>query len=199
MLVNCTHYPLFETIDTARLRLRCPHSEDAVVVANLMTPAISRWLAAWPAPITEQQAAAKILQAREEIALHQALHFLVERQTDNHIMGWIRVSRTEAHSTIGDLGYWLNEAYQHCGYATEAVLATVNAAFEHLNLNLIEAGAQVDNLASFTIMQRLGMEPCDKRTVWASARCRDELCLFYSVSRDQFMQQTHLRQPRGCK
>jgi len=179
---------LFEPIDTERTHLRCPRCVDATTIAGLMTPGVSRWLAAWPLATTEQVAVAKILQAREEIAAGQALHFLIERQVDQAVMGWIRVSRAETEAKMGDLGYWLNEAYHHYGYTTEATITAVTAAFERLNLDSVEGGAQVENVASFAVMQRIGMEPQGERIVWASARNRQELCIFYSVTRDQFVQ-----------
>ncbi len=179
---------LFKPIDTKRTRLRCPRPDDAAVVAKVMTPGISRWLASWPAPMTQQAAATRILKAREEIAVGQALHFLVEHRADNAVMGWICVSRAETLSGVGNLSYWLNEAYHHCGYTTEASLAAVIAAFGRLNLDSMEGGAQVDNVASFAVMRRLGMELCGERIVWASTRCRNELCIFYSMTRDKFVQ-----------
>jgi len=182
---------LFEAIDTERIRLRCPRRNDAITVAGLLTPGISRWLASWPAPMTEQTAATRILKAREEIAESQALHFLVEHRADHAVMGWICVSRSETHSGVGNLSYWLNEAYHRYGYTTEASTAAVTVAFEWLNLDSMEGGAQVDNVASFAVMQRLGMELCGERIVWASTRCRNELCMFYSVTRDKFAQHQH--------
>jgi ribosomal-protein-alanine N-acetyltransferase len=116
---------LFEAVDTERTHLRCVRRDDAATVARLMTPAISRWLASWPTPVTEQWVETRILEAREEIVAGQALHFLVERRTDREVMGWIRVSRVQPNSRQGDLGYWLNEAYQGHGYTTEAAFMSV--------------------------------------------------------------------------
>jgi RimJ/RimL family protein N-acetyltransferase len=84
------------------------------------------------------------------------------------------------------MGYWLNEAYQGQGYMAEAATAAVEAAFKILDLDVIEAGAQLENVASFAIMRRLGMTPAQEKMIWASTRSRDELCLFYEVMRDTF-------------
>lgn len=182
---------LFKPIDTKRTRLRCPRRDDAAAVAKVLTPGISRWLASWPAPITEQAASVRIFKAREEITGNQALHFLIERRADNAVMGWVCVSRAETLSGVGILSYWLNEAYHRYGYTAEATLTAVAVAFEQLNLDSMEGGAQTENVASFAVMRRLGMEPCGERIVWASARKRNELCIFYSVTRDAFAQHQH--------
>lgn len=185
---------LFSPISSKRTSLRCPRHDDAATVARLVTPAISRWLASWPAPMNEQAAADRIIKARDEITSGQALHFLVEQIPDQTFMGWIRISLDKAHSGVGDLSYWLSEAYHNQGYASEAVHLAVIAAFEQLKLDSIEAGAQAENVASFSVMRRLGMEPCGERLVWASARSREELCFFYSVTRDKFAKHLNGRQ-----
>jgi hypothetical protein len=46
--------PLFDTIETQRVSLRCVQEDDARIVATLMTPTVSRWLASWPSRITEE-------------------------------------------------------------------------------------------------------------------------------------------------
>src|SRR5207244_2226794 len=97
---------LFDGIDTDRIHLRCVRHSDAAVVAQLMTPRVSRWLASWPETVTEEVVAVRILEARAAVADGQALHFLIARRTDGAVMGWIRVSRIKAAPKRGDLGYW---------------------------------------------------------------------------------------------
>lgn len=177
---------LFGPIETPRTRLRCPGIYDATDITNLVTPEVSRWLAAWPTPMTEEMAVARILQARREITEGSALHFLVERLEDRALMGWIRISRSETKPEVGDLGYWLNEAYHRCGYTSEAAAQALAIGFERLELEKIESGAQQENTASFALMRRLGLEPFGERLVWAEARHREELCIFYSVTRDRY-------------
>lgn len=168
---------------TQRLRLRSPTPADAAMVAQLLSPAVSRWLAAWPQPLTEAVAGQKITAAQEEIEAGLALCYLMERQADHAIMGWFKVSRSEHNPGLGDLSYWLNECYHGHGYATEALLGLLPLAFEQLNLDEIEAGAQLENTASFAVMKKLGMKACGRRAVWAPTRNREEYCDFYSLSR----------------
>jgi len=187
-----TNDDLFKPIDTKRTCIRCPRRDDAAAVAKIMTPDISRWLASW-SPMTKQEAATRIFKAREEITGDQALHFLIERRADNAVMGWICVSRSATLSKVGILSYWLNEAYHRYGYAAEATLMAVTVAFDRLNLDSMEGGAQTENVASIAVMRGLGMESCGERIVWASARYRKELCIFYSVTRDKFMRNRYDR------
>ena len=88
-----------------------------------------------------------------------------------------------AGSRRGVLAYWLGKKHHGYGYMREAAPATVAAAFERLDLEVIEAGAQPGNAASFAILRSCGMAPAGERMVFASARGRDELCLLYEVMR----------------
>ena len=52
-------------------------------------------------------------------------------------------------------------------------------AAKHLNLALIEAGAQIENASSFAVLARCGMVRGGERLVYASARARNKLCRFH--------------------
>lgn len=174
----------FPVLKTARLLLRTPHLDDATTLANLLTPAVSEWLAAWPESMGIQGMTHKIANAHVDNMTDQAWHLLLQRQIDDAVIGWASVSRCKNDKRIGDLSYWLGEAYQGAGYVGEALAAMMPVAFAKMDFMAIEAGAQLENHASFAVMRKLGMEVCDERLVWASARNREERCLFYSIARD---------------
>src|SRR5678810_406348 len=79
-------------IETERLVLRYPREDDATAISVLMTPAISRWLASWPSPISVQDTLARINDARTSAKAGQALHWVVEQRVSRETMGWIRIS-----------------------------------------------------------------------------------------------------------
>jgi ribosomal-protein-alanine N-acetyltransferase len=84
-----------EPIETGRVRLRAVNPEDASAIARLMTLAVSRWLASWPYPLTEEAACERIERWRTAVAERRAFQCAVERQSDAMLMGWISVSREE--------------------------------------------------------------------------------------------------------
>jgi [ribosomal protein S5]-alanine N-acetyltransferase len=179
---------LSRPIHTARMCLRTPNSQDASRLAALMTPTVSRWLASWPYPLTEATVRKRIASWRLLVAEGRAFQRVLERQADHAVMGWISVSRPDVHSRRGSMGYWLNDAYQGQGYMTEAAQAALRAAFALLDLDVVEAGAQLENDASFAVMRRLGMVHSSARSVWTATRQRDEPCAFYEVSKEAFIQ-----------
>jgi RimJ/RimL family protein N-acetyltransferase len=61
------------------------------------------------------------------------------------------------YSTEFGLFYVISPAHQRQGYASEAVQAMVDYAFDHLRLKRIVATANHDNVASIGVMTKLGM------------------------------------------
>lgn len=58
----------------------------------------------------------------------------------------------------GNLGYWVDAAYNGRGLATGAVELVCQAAGERLGLHRIEAGTLVRNLASQRVLGKAGFE-----------------------------------------
>ncbi len=174
---------LVAPLGTERLRLRCVRPEDAAQVSRLMTLAVSRWLASWPVPFTPEMAAERIMAAYAESEKGRLLPFAIERRFDGVLLGWISVTRDAEDDRRGALGYWLGEEHHGYGYMREAAAVVVAAAFDRLELEVIEAGAQPGNVAAFAVLRGCGMAPTGGRMVFAPARGQDELCLFYEAAR----------------
>jgi RimJ/RimL family protein N-acetyltransferase len=80
----------------------------------------------------------------------------------------------------------MGEAYHGHGYMTEAARAAFGVAFTHLDLDVIEAGANPLNTPSLAVIRRLGMTRACERIMWASSRGRNERCVFYELTRETF-------------
>ena len=171
----------FAAIETSRLRIRCTRVQDAGVVANLMTPGVSQWLASWPTPFTREMAAARIENCRSLAYARRGMSCVIEKSGE--VIGWIESQVLVEDRKCAALGYWLGERHQRHGYVREAAATFVPAAFEFLNVAKIEAGAQPGNAGSFSIMRGLGMRFVDRRKVLAESRGREEICPFYAISR----------------
>ncbi len=86
------HEP-FEPLETARLRLRCVTPEDASAVSAMMTPKISRWVAYWPVPFTNEMAVARIESSRKLARDGDALPFAVVEKVSGELVGWVMLNR----------------------------------------------------------------------------------------------------------
>jgi [ribosomal protein S5]-alanine N-acetyltransferase len=173
----------FVPIETPRLLLRCVEERDAHSVSRLMTPAVSQWLASWHMPFTPLMAAELIDSARKSAFDGVALPFAVVERASGQLVGWTTVLCTNEDRCRGSFGYWLGEPFQGQGYMREIASSALAAGFQLLNLDVIEAGAQPENLPSLAVMRACGMKPAGERMVYASARDRQELCHYYEIRR----------------
>jgi len=56
----------------------------------------------------------------------------------------------------------LNEKFCGKGYASEASFAWIEYGFSKMNMEVIEAAAHKDNIASNTILQKIGLKKTDQ-------------------------------------
>ena len=54
------------------------------------------------------------------------------------------------------LGYWIAEAYNGKGYATEAVKLATRFAFDHAHLHRVQAGTLLHNIGSQRVLEKAG-------------------------------------------
>jgi len=81
-----------------------------------------------------------------------ALHL----KSNNEFIGWCGLKYIKEDDEI-DLGYRFKEQYWGKGYGFEAVKATVDYGFNKLKLKRIVATALPQNIASWKIMEKCGM------------------------------------------
>jgi RimJ/RimL family protein N-acetyltransferase len=83
--------------------------------------------------------------------------FAVCLKEDDLLIGGCGIRRETELSQVANLGWAINPEFQCQGYATEAAKALINYGFQDLNLLVIYATCDAENVASYTVMQRLGM------------------------------------------
>ena len=79
----------------------------------------------------------------------------IERKEDGKVIGFLGFI-CQNHRQ-GEMGWGLGVEHRGLGYATEAARAVMGYGFESLGLHRIHADTSTDNLASWRIMERLGM------------------------------------------
>ncbi|MGV3587092.1 MAG: GNAT family N-acetyltransferase [Adhaeribacter sp.] len=85
---------------------------------------------------------------------------VIEKETNNFV-GWAGLKfvreTTNSHVNYHDLGYRFIKRFWGKGYATEAAKASLNFGFEQLKLKNIYAMADVNNVASRKILEKVGL------------------------------------------
>jgi RimJ/RimL family protein N-acetyltransferase len=81
----------------------------------------------------------------------------VERKEDGRVIGLVTLVCKEHRQ--GAIGYALGADHRGQGYATEAAGVLMAYAFTVLGLHRIQADTSAGNVASWKVMERLGMRP----------------------------------------
>lgn len=174
--------------ETERLHVRAARSADAKPLAALMTAEISRWVAAWPHPLTETAAEGLIASAQARAAEGLCYPAVAVEAASGAVVGWLKIDAIETAVETSDagaveLGYWIGEAFQRSGFGFELAAGALRFAFEEISAPAVVAGAQIANEGSHALLSRLGMSPDGERDVWAPSRARWERCAFWRIER----------------
>lgn len=171
------------SIETDRLLLRPCRMEDADALTNLMTPEISKWVAAWPTPLLKQDTQGILRNTIEAMQQGAVFATVVECKESGNIIGWCKLDLAD---DCAELGYWIGTAFQRKGFAMELSQGAISFAFDQLGMTSVRAGAQVGNAASLALLAKLGMTQDGVEAVWALARQRFEDCAFWRMDRDGY-------------
>lgn len=106
----------------------------------------------------------------------QWFQFAVADRATDDLLGDTAVCVDGEDPTHAELGFTFAAAAQGKGYATEAVRATIEYAFERLGVDVVVAVTDARNAPSIALLERIGMTPvstahvefkgdwCDERT-----------------------------------
>ncbi|MDR3709570.1 MAG: GNAT family N-acetyltransferase [Capsulimonadaceae bacterium] len=133
-------------LETSRLIVRPITMEEATTVAIRITEKISRWTAPIPWPYTSMDARNWVRNTEDA----KRLGIFLKPEL-------ILIGATSMPTVNGDeAGVWINEKYEGCGFATEAVDAVIAYAFMRNGLDLLESWVHRDNAASRRVHEKLG-------------------------------------------
>ena len=145
-------------LETERLILRDWREEDwAPFWEGTNTPAVMQWLGG----LADE---AKMAEGRARLERYQRdfghTFWVVERKGDGLVLGFCGLKRcTDEEGPFGEFeaGWRLREEAWGKGYAKEAAIATLDAAFQQFGAPLVVALTVQNNTGSWGLMKRLGM------------------------------------------
>lgn len=145
-------------IRTGRLLLRRFRDEDLRDMLEFLDhPSVAR---ATPEIEATEEGVLNYIAAQNSYELFEqdkCFDLAIERQIDGKVVGLLTLVRRE-HS-LGEMGFALGIDFRNKGYATEAAEALVDYTFKELALHRIQAETTSDNVDSYKVMERLGMQP----------------------------------------
>lgn len=146
-------------LTTPRLRLRPFQESDLEAFAAYRSdPDVARYQS-WTPPFTLDQAAAflgdmKLARPGQPGVWYQ---LAVERQSQPGLIGDCAFQVLADDDQQAEIGFTFSPLHQKQGYATEAVRGLLGYLFSDLRLHRVTATCDVENVASFRLLERVGM------------------------------------------
>jgi RimJ/RimL family protein N-acetyltransferase len=143
------------TLKTDRLLLRPFAETDTDTLFALQSS--SRVLRYWDSPPWKERAQAErfITLCRQMEREGTGSRLAIERAADKVFIGWCSMSKWNPIYRSARLGYCLDDAAWGKGFATEAVGALLQWAFDTLDLNRVQAETDTRNIASRRVLEKL--------------------------------------------
>ena len=147
-----------EPIETERLLLRRSRPEDAATISAYRSdPNVNRQQG-WDRTDLEGVLADIVeMSGRSPGEPGGWVQFTVEERKDGRIVGDVGLSVADGEPGVIKVGYTIDPAFQGLGYATEAIGALVEYAFETLGADLVRAHASAENAPSIRVAEKVGM------------------------------------------
>jgi RimJ/RimL family protein N-acetyltransferase len=173
---------------TERLTLRPAEQRDALpTFAFRSRPEVAQWLTnlpddanAWETGFAERSDSTLIVE-KDGVVVGD-LYLNVQDP-------WSQAEvREQAARTVAEIGYVLDPAYAGQGYATEAVREELRICFEEVGVRRVIAQCFADNVASWRLMERVGMRR-EQHTKQDSLHRNGEWLdgMMYALLRDEWL------------
>jgi RimJ/RimL family protein N-acetyltransferase len=167
----------FQPLLTERLRLRRSRPEDAEAIAAYRSdPEVGRYQG-WERTDTEGiRADIEQMAGRSPGEPGGWVQLSVEERETGGLVGDVGLSPADGEAGVVKLGYTMAPAFQGRGYATEAVGALIDYAFDRLGADVVRAYASAENAPSIRVAEKVGMqlmerfEGRDGEHVWFGVR-----------------------------
>jgi RimJ/RimL family protein N-acetyltransferase len=174
-------------IGTERLVLRRFRPSDAETLAAYRSePDVARYQS-WTAPVSLEQARAIVATlAAGDPDQPGWFQYAIERTADRAHIGEVGVDLHD-NRRRAEIGFTLAPAYQHRGYAGEAVRAVLDHLFRVRGLHKVSAEVDARNAPSARLLERLGFtrEGLLRAHTWIKGEWTDDL--LYGLLADEWL------------
>ena len=177
---------MFLPIMTQRLRLRAHTPEDAATLqAFYSLPDVARYLLDEPWSVEDAtEKVSERLQKTDLDGATQALALVIENE--GQVIGDVALWFIDADNRVAEIGWVLDPHFGGQGFATEAVQAVLDLAFDHYLCRRVIAQMDARNIASAKLAERLGMvKEAHHRQDWFSKGEWTDTIIFAMLATDR--------------
>jgi len=150
-------------LETKRLKLRQWKDTDLPIFSEMNAdPSVMEY---YPSILSEDESIAMANKLKELIYERSWGFWAVETKEKNEFIGFVGLHKPTYDLPVTpcvEIGWRLGKQHWGKGYATEAANEVLKFAFEVLKLNEVYSFTSVINKASWSVMQRVGMQNLDK-------------------------------------
>jgi ribosomal-protein-serine acetyltransferase len=116
---------------------------------------LARWEPWAEQPATLDSSRAYIRGALEDFVRGRQISTIIATDGGRTFIGRCGM-RINPYANSGDIGYWIDGAYEGRGIASRAATALVTSSFDELNLKQVDLRTSVGNTRSRAVAERLG-------------------------------------------
>jgi ribosomal-protein-alanine N-acetyltransferase len=158
----------FSRIETTRLMMRPFAMDDVDELHRLwIDPSVRKFL--WDDQVIPRETAVAVVESGIESFLHNSFGFwAISLKDDADLIGFgglRHFTEDGAQESEVEILYGIAPEHWGKGIATEAAVAILRYGFEDLKLTQIYAGADPPNVASFRVIEKLGMKFARKTVI----------------------------------
>lgn len=167
----------FDTIETARLRLRRFETRDVGAFhAYRADDDVARFQSWRDYTVEQAEAFVEEMRKADPGVPGEPFQFAVARLDDDALVGDCMLALDAAVTPVAEIGYTIAPAHQGSGYSVEAATAVLAYAFDRQDVAAVRTVTDTRNAPSIAVAERLGMrlaatvrttfkgEPCDEHT-----------------------------------
>jgi len=186
------YYELGDTIETVRLTIRFPRTQDYgqwTALRNQSRAFLVPWEASWPPNDLSRSAFANRLKHyRGNVRKDNAYPLLIfKADNSGELVGGVTVSNVRRGiAQTAQLGYWIGQPHANQGYMSEAVRAVAHFCFDQLGLHRLEAACLIKNAPSARVLEKCGFsrEGIARKYLKINGQWQDHL--LFALLRDDY-------------
>jgi ribosomal-protein-alanine N-acetyltransferase len=148
-------------IDGHRLYIRPIEKTDAEPLTELINHSFDTlrlWMPWAKDKVSVEAERLFIERAIEDMYENKSLTFCISLRETHALVGTVATHQIDWTNFKTAIGYWIDNAHQGRGYASEAALLMLEYLFTDLNLYRVSAAAAPHNYASLRVIEKLGFQ-----------------------------------------